>query len=283
MGQELKVEPGAKVDLKDFEPDHTGKFKNENETLEELARLKEKLFDLQKLMYADNRYALLVVIQAMDAGGKDGLIRHVMATFNPQGCVVVPFKVPSEEERDHDYLWRIHHAIPKKGEINIFNRSHYEDVLVARVHGLVPKDVWKQRYDQINDFERYLTENNVIIRKFYLHISKKEQEERILKRLLDPKKNWKFSAADIKERDHWDEYMEAFEDVLSRCSTKHAPWYIVPANKKWYRNYVVANVLVDTMEDLHMKWPEPSAEVKELARRAQATGKLPSVPSTTPS
>ena len=278
MGQELKVEPGTKVDLKDYDPDFSGKFKNEQETLEELARLKEKLFDLQALMYADNRYALLIVIQAMDAGGKDGLIRNVMATFNPQGCIVMPFKVPSEEERDHDYLWRIHHAIPRRGEIGVFNRSHYEDLLVVRVHGLVPKDVWKQRYDQINDFEKYLVENNVIIRKFYLHISKKEQEERILKRLLDPKKNWKFSAADLKERDHWDDYMEAFEDVLSKCSTKMAPWHIVPADKKWYRNYVVAKVLVDTMEGLNMKWPEPSPDVKELARRAQATGKLPPVP-----
>ena len=278
MGQELKVEPGTKVDLKDYDPDFSGKFKNEQETLEELARLKEKLFDLQALMYADNRYALLIVIQAMDAGGKDGLIRNVMATFNPQGCIVMPFKVPSEEERDHDYLWRIHHAIPRRGEIGVFNRSHYEDLLVVRVHGLVPKEVWKQRYDQINDFEKYLVENNVMIRKFYLHISKKEQEERILKRLLDPKKNWKFSAADLKERDHWDDYMEAFEDVLSKCSTKMAPWHIVPANKKWYRNYVVAKVLVDTMEGLNMKWPEPSPDVKELARRAQATGKLPPVP-----
>jgi PPK2 family polyphosphate:nucleotide phosphotransferase len=278
MGQELKVEPGTKVDLKEYDPDFTGRYKNEQETLEELARLKEKLFDLQALMYADNRYALLVVIQAMDAGGKDGLIRNVMATFNPQGCIVMPFKVPSEEERDHDYLWRIHHAIPRRGEINVFNRSHYEDVLVVRVHGLVPKEVWKQRYDQINDFEKYLAENNVVIKKFYLHISKKEQEERILKRLLDPKKNWKFSAADLKERDHWDDYMEAFEDVLSKCSTKSAPWHIVPANKKWYRNYVVARVLVDAMEGLNMKWPEPSPDVKELARRAQATGKLPPVP-----
>ena len=278
MGQELKVEPGTKVDLKDYDPDFSGKFKNEQETLEELARLKEKLFDLQALMYADNRYALLIVIQAMDAGGKDGLIRNVMATFNPQGCIVMPFKVPSEEERDHDYLWRIHHAIPRRGEIGVFNRSHYEDLLVVRVHGLVPKEVWKQRYDQINDFEKYLVENNVMIRKFYLHISKKEQEERILKRLLDPKKNWKFSSADLKERDHWDDYMEAFEDVLSKCSSKMAPWHIVPADKKWYRNYVVAKVLVDTMEGLNMKWPEPSPDVKELARRAQATGKLPPVP-----
>jgi PPK2 family polyphosphate:nucleotide phosphotransferase len=278
MGQELKVEPGTKVDLKDFDPDFSGKYKNEQETLEELARLKERLFDLQALMYADNRYALLIVIQAMDAGGKDGLIRSVMAAFNPQGCIVMPFKVPSEEERDHDYLWRIHHAIPRKGEIGVFNRSHYEDLLVVRVHDLVPKDVWKQRYDQINDFEKYLAENNVIIRKFYLHISKKEQEERILKRLLDPKKNWKFSGADLKERDHWDDYMEAFEDVLSKCSSKSAPWYIVPANKKWYRNLVVARVLAETMEGLDMKWPEPSPDVKELARKAQATGKLPPVP-----
>jgi PPK2 family polyphosphate:nucleotide phosphotransferase len=278
MGQDLKVEPGTKVNLKDFDPDFTGKYKNEQETLEELAKLKERLFDLQALMYADNRYALLIVIQAMDAGGKDGLIRNVMAAFNPQGCIVMPFKVPSEEERDHEYMWRIHHAIPKKGEIGVFNRSHYEDVLVVRVHDLVSKDVWKQRYDQINDFERYLEENNVIIRKFYLHISKKEQEERILKRLLDPKKNWKFSAADLKERDHWGDYMEAFEDLLSRCSTKYAPWYIIPSDKKWYRNIAVARILVETLEELNMKWPEPSPDVKDLAKKAQVTGKLPPVP-----
>jgi len=277
LGQELKVEPGTKVDLKDYDPDFTAKYKCEQDTLEELAKLKEKLFDLQGLMYADNRYALLVVIQAMDAGGKDGLIRNVLAAFNPQGCIVMPFKVPSEEERDHDFLWRIHHAIPRKGEINIFNRSHYEDVLVVRVHNLVPKDVWKERYDQINEFERYLADNKVVIRKFYLHISKKEQEERILKRLMDPKKNWKFSAADLKERDYWNDYMEAFEDVLSKCSTKSAPWYIVPSDKKWYRNLVVARVLAETMEGLDMKWPEPSPDVKELARKAQATGKLPPV------
>jgi PPK2 family polyphosphate:nucleotide phosphotransferase len=228
-------------------------------------------------MYADNRFALLIVIQAMDAGGKDGLIRSVMATFNPQGCTVVPFKVPSEEERDHDYLWRIHKILPRKGEICIFNRSHYEDVLVVRVHDFVPKDVWKARYDQINDFEKYLADNNVVIRKFYLHISKKEQEERMMKRLLDPKKNWKFSAADLKERNYWGDYMEAFEDVLGKCSTRQAPWYIVPSNKKWYRNLVVARVLVDTLESLNMKWPEPTPEIKELAKKAQQTGKLPDV------
>jgi PPK2 family polyphosphate:nucleotide phosphotransferase len=277
MGQDLKVEPGTRVDLKDYDPDYTGKYRSEQETLEELNKLKEKLFDLQQLMYADNRFALLIVIQAMDAGGKDGLIRSVMSIFNPQGCQVTSFKAPSLEELDHDYLWRIHHVIPRKGEIGIFNRSHYEDVLVVRVHDIVPKDVWKARYDQINDFEEYLAENNVIIRKFYLHISEHEQEERILKRLLDPKKNWKFSAADMKERNYWDEYMDAFDDLLTRCSTKNAPWYIVPANKKWYRNLVVARVLVETLESLNMKWPEPTPYVKELARKAQQTGILPEV------
>jgi PPK2 family polyphosphate:nucleotide phosphotransferase len=277
MGQDLRVEPGTKVDLKDYDPDYTGKYRSEQDTLEELARLKEKLFDLQALMYADNRYSLLIVIQAMDAGGKDGLIRSVMSIFNPQGCQVTSFKAPSAEELDHDYLWRIHHVIPRKGEIGIFNRSHYEDVLVVRVHDIVPKDVWKARYDQINDFEKYLSDNNVIIRKFYLHISENEQEERILKRLLDPKKNWKFSAADMQERNYWDDYMDAFDDLLSRCSTKQAPWYIVPSDKKWYRNLVVARVLVETLESLNMKWPEPSAEVKELAKKAQSTGKLPEV------
>jgi PPK2 family polyphosphate:nucleotide phosphotransferase len=271
------VEPGSRVDLKDYDPDHTGKYKSEQETLEELGKLKERLFDLQQLMYADNRFALLLVVQAMDAGGKDGLIRSVMSVFNPQGCQVTSFKAPSVDELDHDYLWRVHNVIPRKGEIGIFNRSHYEDVLVVRVHDLVPKEVWKARYDQINDFEEYLDENNVIIRKFYLHISKKEQEERILKRLLDPKKNWKFSAADLKERNHWNDYMEAFDDALTKCSTKHAPWYIVPANKKWYRNLVVARILVETLGALDMKWPQPSPEVKEFAKKAQSTGKLPDI------
>ena len=277
MGQELKVEPGAKVDMKDYDPDFTGKYRNEQETVDELAKLRERLFDLQQLMYADNRFALLVVLQAMDAGGKDGLIRSVMSIFNPQGCQVTSFKAPSLDELDHDYLWRIHHVVPRKGEIGIFNRSHYEDVLVVRVHNLVPKDAWKPRYEQINDFENYLAENNVIIRKFYLHISKKEQEERILKRLLDPKKNWKFSVEDLKERDFWNDYMGAFEEVLSKCSTKQAPWYIIPANKKWYRNIVVARILVETLEGLNMKWPQPSPEVKEFAKRAQTTGKLPDI------
>lgn len=278
MGQELKVEPGSKVDLGDYDPDFTGKYRSEQETLDELTKLKDRLFDLQALMYADNRYSLLIVIQAMDAGGKDGLIRSVMSGLNPQGCTVTSFKAPSAEELDHDYLWRIHHVVPRKGEIGIFNRSHYEDVLVVRVHGLVAKDVWKDRFDQINDFEKYLAENNVVVRKFYLHISKKEQEERILKRLMDPKKNWKFSAADLKEREHWDEYMEAFDDLLGKCSTKSAPWYIVPANKKWYRNLIVARALVDTLESLDMKWPEPAPDVLELAKKAQSTGKLPAVP-----
>ena len=278
MGQDLKVEPGSKVNLKDFDPDYTGKYKNEEETLEELNKLKDRMFDLQQLMYADNRYALLIVIQAMDAGGKDGLIRSVMSGLNPQGCKVTSFKAPSAEEKDHDYLWRIHPNVPNFGDIGIFNRSHYEEVLVVRVHNFVPKDVWKARYDQINNFERYLFENRVIVRKFYLHISKKEQEERMMKRLLDPKKNWKFSSADLKERNYWGDYMEAFEDLLSRCSTKQAPWYIVPSDNKWYRNLVVARVLVETLESLNMKWPEPSAEVKELAKKAQLSGKLPEVP-----
>lgn len=275
MGQDLKVEPGTKVDLRDYDADYTGKYKSEEDTAEELEELKERLFDLQDLMYADNRYALLMVIQAMDTGGKDGLIKSVMSGLNPQGCVVTSFKAPSAEERDHHYLWRIQHAVPNYGNIGIFNRSHYEDVLVVRVHGFVPKEVWKARYGQINDFERYLYDNNIITAKFYLHISKKEQEERMMKRLLNPKKNWKFSSSDLKERQYWDQYQEAFGDVLSKCSTKYAPWYIIPADKKWYRDFVVAKILVETLKDLPMKWPEPSPEVKELARVVKETGKIP--------
>jgi len=275
MGQDLKVEQGSKVNLKDYDPDYTGKYKTEEETLEELAKLKDKMFDLQQLMYADNRYALLIVIQAMDAGGKDGLIRSVMSGLNPQGCRVTSFKAPSAEEKDHDYMWRIHPCVPNFGDIGIFNRSHYEEVLVVRVHNFVPKDTWKARYDQINNFEKYLFENKIIIRKFYLHISKKEQEERMMKRLLDPKKNWKFSGTDLKERQYWEDYMGAFEDVLMKTSTKSAPWYIIPSDKKWYRNIAVAKIIVEAMSELPMKWPEPSPDVKALAEKARATGKLP--------
>jgi PPK2 family polyphosphate:nucleotide phosphotransferase len=218
-------------------------------------------------MYAEDKRALLIVLQAMDAGGKDGTIRHVMSGLNPQGCTVTSFKKPSEEELDHDYLWRIHHAVPRKGDFGIFNRSHYEDVLVVRVHELVPKSEWSKRYDQINAFEKLLAENHVHVVKFFLHISKEEQLERLQARLEDPTKLWKFQEADAKERQYWDDYMEAFEEALVRCNTPHAPWYVIPANKKWYRNGAVSEILVETLSELDMSFPRPTVDPRRIRLR----------------
>jgi PPK2 family polyphosphate:nucleotide phosphotransferase len=222
------------------------------------------LEELQYKLYADNRHALLVVLQALDAGGKDGTIRHVMTGFNPQGCHVTSSKVPSAEEADHDYLWRIHKALPPRGDIGIFNRSHYEDVLVVRVHDLVPKKVWSRRYDQINAFEKILAENGMTIVKFFLHISKEEQKRRFQARLDDKAKHWKLAAGDFEERKHWDDYVEAYEDCLRRCSTAHAPWYVIPSDKKWFRNLAVSSILVETLEALDLEYPEPSLDISTI-------------------
>jgi len=252
----LAVQPGSKFKLAEFDPGAThGVSKAAGE-----ARLKkhlERLAALQYQRYAESRRALLVVLQGIDAGGKDGTIRHVMSGLNPQGVKVTPFKVPEGAERRHDYLWRVHNAVPSSGEIGIFNRSHYEDVLVVRVHGLVPKPVWQKRYRQINDFERMLTENGVTILKFLLYISKEEQAARFRLRIEDRKRNWKFSPADVKEREYWDQYIEAYQDALRECSTECAPWYVIPSNKKWFRNLAVAEIIVDALERMDLKYPKP--------------------------
>jgi PPK2 family polyphosphate:nucleotide phosphotransferase len=249
------VAPGSKVSLRDHDPNDTGAYRSAQEAEERLNELREELGILQNLLYADHRYALLVVLQGIDASGKDGTIRHVMSGLTPLGCQVTGFKVPTAEELDHDFLWRIHRAMPRRGEIGIFNRSHYEDVLVVRVHELVPKEVWKSRYKQINHFERMLAQNGTVVVKFFLHISKEEQKKRFEERLQNPKKYWKFSLQDVEERKHWDDYMEAYEAALSKCSTEGAPWTIVPANQKWYRNLVVAETLVQTLRGLDLKYP----------------------------
>ena len=210
---------------------------------------------MQTVLYAEARRSVLVVLQGIDAGGKDGTIRHVMSGLNPQGVTVTSFKVPEGEEKRHDYLWRVHRAVPEWGDIGIFNRSHYEDVLVVRVHDLVPKSVWSKRYDQINDFERMLTENGVRILKFFLLISKDEQAKRLAARLEDPTKNWKFSADDTKERKFWDDYMQAYEDAITKCSTEAAPWYVIPSNHKWFRNLAVAQILRDEMRAMKLRYP----------------------------
>jgi len=258
------VRPGQRVKLSDRDPDYTAGLKKKRDVEKRVRENVARLSDLQYRLYAENRRALLIVLQAMDAGGKDGTIRHVMSGVNPQGCKVTSFKVPSAEELDHDFLWRIHKAVPPKGEIGIFNRSHYEDVLIVRVHKLVPKAVWSKRYRQINLFEKGLAENGVTILKFFLHISKDEQKKRFQSRLDSPDKNWKVNPSDFEERKLWDDYTEAYETVLRRCSTKHAPWFIIPANKKWFRNLAVSQIIVETLEGLDMKFPPPVCDVSKL-------------------
>jgi PPK2 family polyphosphate:nucleotide phosphotransferase len=260
------VKPGKKTKFKlsRYDAGDTAGFKSKEHAGEVLEKNLKRLDDLQYLLYADGGQALLVVFQAMDAGGKDGTIRHVMSGVNPQGCQVTSFKQPSELEMSHDFLWRIHRAVPAKGMIGIFNRSHYEDVLVVRVHDLVSKSVWSRRYDQINLFEKNLSENNVRIIKFFLHISKEEQKKRFLDRLGDKTKNWKLSPADTAEREYWNDYMRAYEDVLTRCSTPWAPWYVIPANHKWFRNLVVSQVIVDTLEEMKLKIPPPKFDLSKI-------------------
>jgi PPK2 family polyphosphate:nucleotide phosphotransferase len=256
LREALRIRPGARVHLADVDPGATHGFDKadaEKATAAQLARLA----DLQDRFWAEAKRSVLVVLQGIDAAGKDGTINKVMEAFNPQGCPVSSFKVPSTEELAHDYLWRIHQRVPRKGEIGIFNRSHYEDVLVVRVHDLVPKAVWSKRYDQINDFERILTDNGTTIVKFFLTIDREEQRERFQARYDDPTKRWKFSMGDLEERKRWDDYQAAFDDALSKTSTASAPWYVIPANRKWFRNLAVSTILADTIADLKPAYPAP--------------------------
>ncbi len=218
-------------------------------------------------MFAENKHSLLVVLQAMDGGGKDGTIRHVMEAWNPQSCNVVSFKVPTTEELAHDYLWRIHKMTPRKGCITVFNRSHYEDVLVVRVHNLVPREVWSRRYNEINNFERSLANSGTTIMKFFLHIDKEEQLRRFGDRLNEPDKQWKISEADYTEREYWDDYQQAYEEALSKCSFNYAPWYVIPANHKWFRNLAISQILVESMENWRMKYPDPTVDLAEIRKK----------------
>lgn len=256
MGTDLlwKVKEGTKVKLKDYDPNYIGSQIDHVSASTELEKLGNELGELQELMAAAQRQGLLLILQGMDTSGKDGTIRHVFSRVNPQGCVVHAFKEPTEEELAHDFLWRVHKVTPGKGVMGVFNRSQYEDVLIARVHNLVPKDVWSRRYKEINDFEKLLAHYNTIILKFFLHISKDEQERRLLAREQDIDKAWKIAASDWAERKYWDDYQEAYEDALSNCNTEEAPWYIVPANHKWYRNLAIAQTLVDTMNRYKREW-----------------------------
>jgi PPK2 family polyphosphate:nucleotide phosphotransferase len=252
------VEPGKKVKLSEWDPNDTSEFKGGKEQGRvEVLKQNLRLRELQEVLFAEHKHKILIVLQAMDTGGKDGVIQHVFEGVNPNGTRVANFKQPAGEELEHDYLWRVHRQVPAKGELVIFNRSHYEDVLVVRVHKLVPEDTWKQRYDQINDFEEMLAENGTTILKFYLHIDKDEQKRRLQARLDDPNKHWKFRKGDLEERKLWPEYMQAYEDVLNKTSTAIAPWFIVPAHHKWYRDLVISSILVERLEGLKMKFPEP--------------------------
>lgn len=248
------VSPDQKVNLHDYETYYDGEIEKKDGK----AQLKEygkTLRDLQELLFAENKQRILIVLQGIDTSGKDSTIRHVFGDVNPQGTKVVNFKVPSKKELDHDYLWRVHPHTPGKGEIVIFNRSHYEDVLVVRVHDLVPESVWQKRYHHINEFERLLADEGTVILKFFLHISKQEQAERFLARLDRPHKRWKFNPDDLKERDHWEDYTAAFEDMLSKTSMPWAPWYVIPSDRKWYRNMTIASIIVDKLNSLNMQFP----------------------------
>ncbi|MBF0649793.1 polyphosphate kinase 2 family protein [Dysgonomonas sp. GY75] len=285
--KKIIAKPGEKHKVSDYQTGYTaGLNKDEAERL--LTENTEKLAKLQDKLYAQDRYSVLVIFQAMDAAGKDGTVKHVMSGINPQGCQVYSFKQPSAEELDHDYLWRIYKCLPERGRIGIFNRSHYEDVLVAKVHpsivlnGKLPKinkieDIddkfWKKRYRQINDLERHLTENGTIILKFFLNVSHEEQEKRFLARLDDESKNWKFSASDLKEREHWDDYMKAYSDMLTHTSTEDAPWYVIPADNKWFMRYAVGEIICDRINDLKLHYPvltETAKQELEAAKRILA-------------
>jgi len=255
-----RIKPGSKVDLARYDPGETSGA-NKLDTEKVFADLNQRLELLQEHLWAEHKHKVLVVLQGLDTSGKDGTIRKVFEGVNPLGVRVAAFKAPTEEELDHDFLWRVHKQVPGRGEIAIFNRSHYEDVLVPRVRKLVPQKVWKARYDQINDFEQLLTETGTTILKFFLHISKDEQKQRLQERLDDPEKRWKFRKGDLEDRALWDDYMKAYEDLLCRTSTEEVPWYVVPADKKWYRNLVIAGVLVETLEKLGIGVPEPAEDL----------------------
>ena len=253
--KKLRVKPGSRVKLLDGHANDTQGYTKE-QALKQLVVQQSRLSELQELLYASKKRALLIVLQAIDAGGKDGTIRHVMSGVNPQSCRVTSFKAPTPEELGHDFLWRVHKAVPIKGDIGIFNRSHYEDVLVVRVHNLVPKAVWSKRYAYINGFERVLVDSGVKIVKFFLHISKDEQKKRFEDRLKDPTKMWKANPGDFEERKLWDRYIEAFEDALSKCSTEAAPWHVIPADRKWFRNLAVSEIIVQALEEMDLKYPK---------------------------
>jgi PPK2 family polyphosphate:nucleotide phosphotransferase len=287
LAKPYRIEHGKDFRLKDFDPEETGKH-SKNRALELLEKGIAQMAELQNKLYAEDRWALLIIFQAMDAAGKDGAIKHVMSGVNPQGCQVYSFKAPSSEELNHDYLWRTMQRVPERGHMGIFNRSYYEEVLVVRVHpavlhaerippSLLGKSLWEERFEDIGAFERYLARNGVVVRKFFLNLSKNEQKKRFLERLDTPQKNWKFSAGDIHEREYWDDYMHAYEEMIRGTSSKHAPWYVVPADNKWFTRVVVAAAIVETLEELNLAYPELDPKERKPLAEAQTRllGKKP--------
>lgn len=281
LSKPYRIDSGKNFRLKHFDPASTGHIRSKENAEELLAKGIVEMAELQDKLYAQDRWAVLLIFQAMDAAGKDGAIKHVMTGLNPQGCQVYSFKAPSSEDLNHDYLWRTTKCLPERGHIGIFNRSYYEEVLVVRVHpeilknervpqSLVGKDIWQQRYDDLHNFEHYLAHNGIAVRKFFLNLSKKEQKRRFLERLDTPDKNWKFSAADVRERQCWEDYMTAYEEMIAATSTKHSPWYVIPADNKWYTRLVVAAAVVDTLNDLDLAYPEVNPEQRRQLITAKA-------------
>jgi PPK2 family polyphosphate:nucleotide phosphotransferase len=270
----FRIAPGSRVRLKDFDPDLANKHEDKSSALLKVEKMQQRMDALQFQLYAEQRRSLLICLQAPDAGGKDGVVRHVIGSMNPQGCRVVGFKQPTPEEAAHDFLWRIERQTPRGGEVVIFNRSQYEDVLIVRVHDLVPKSVWTKRYGQINDFERRLAANGTQILKFFLHISEEEQLRRFKRRLDDPARQWKISEADYTERKYWKDYQEAYEAAIGQCSADHAPWFVIPSDHKWFRNLAISQIIVATMENLGIKVPEPSVNLADIRRKYHATARV---------
>ncbi len=269
------VKPGGKVRLDKIDPDYRGTHQSHEQAKPEIAKNVARMDRLQYLLYADGDRSLLVVLQAMDAGGKDGVVRHLFSGMNPQGAISVGFKQPSKLEAAHDFLWRIHSKAPAKGEVVIFNRSHYEDVLVVRVHNLTPKSVWSKRYELINEFEKELNASGTRILKFYLHISPEEQLARFKVRLDDPARHWKISESDYSEREFWTKYIEAFEDALEKTSTVYAPWFVIPANHKWFRDLAISAIVADTMQDMGLKLPPTQVDIEDIKRKYHAAAHKP--------
>ena len=280
LSHDYRVSKGSKFRLKDFDPADTNDFKSDKDADEMLKAGIKLMKDLQRKLYAQDKWSLLLIFQAMDAAGKDGTISHVMSGVNPQGCQVTSFKAPSSTELNHDFLWRSNVALPERGKIGIFNRSYYEEVLVVRVHEellkaermpepLVTKHIWKERFEDINAYESYLSRNGLVIRKFFLHVSKAEQKRRFMARLDDSTKNWKFSVSDMKERTYWKDYQQAYEDLIRNTATKQAPWYVVPADNKWFTHLVVAGAIIETLDSLGLEWPEVTDEQQKLLKEAR--------------